>query len=677
MSFAAPAALFWLALAVPIVVLYILKVRLRRVPVSTNLFWKQIYEEKPPRSIWQYLRHLLSLLLQLLMLALLTFAVADPLLSWQLAQARRVVLVVDRSASMQAQDVEPTRFAAAIEAAYDYVNGLRDRDEMAIVLAGSRPEVAVGMNGHVPTLRRVLEGLAPTDGPTELAPAIELARKLVGEHPHGEVVVLSDGCFGDETAATSDAPITKSTEAIDEPPSVDAPTIEHRYFATEAANIGITQFQVRRSLVDPLGYEVLVEVLNASAHGVDCRLELELDGLPVDILPFSLAGEELWSRAIEKTSLEGGTLTARLTEIGGRRSEGAGNELERSTLNALSVDDSAWAILPPRKIQNVLVVTPGNWFLQKVFEASPLVQVEVVDELPERWPDETLIVLHQLVPEKLPEGDVFVVDPQSVSDLWELGEVLAHPIITEQDQESPLMTHVRLDNVLMPQARQISPSGESHVLAGSVSGDPIYAELHRSNGRCLVLTVNLEEGDLAFRTAFPIMVSNALGWFAGVSGELNRAVATGGVAAVAVESSPTAAGDDLHLIHPSGESVALARPQSTAAVDAASPGDRGFELTIGPLDAAGLYRVAYQSSAAALETAVETEGLPASASVAVNLANARESDLRTDAARLEDDAAPIAAAAGWFSRPVWYYLAVLACLLCVTEWFLYNRRFID
>ena len=55
----------WAALAVPIVVFYILKIRLRQVPVSTTIFWQQIYDEKRPRSLWQILRHLISLLMQI------------------------------------------------------------------------------------------------------------------------------------------------------------------------------------------------------------------------------------------------------------------------------------------------------------------------------------------------------------------------------------------------------------------------------------------------------------------------------------------------------------------------------------------------------------------------------------------------------------------------------------
>ena len=57
MTFDSPSSLFWLALAVPIVIFYILKIRLRRQPVSTVMFWKQVLDEQNPRSIWQRLRH--------------------------------------------------------------------------------------------------------------------------------------------------------------------------------------------------------------------------------------------------------------------------------------------------------------------------------------------------------------------------------------------------------------------------------------------------------------------------------------------------------------------------------------------------------------------------------------------------------------------------------------------
>src|SRR3982751_5115472 len=99
MSLANPSALLWLLLVVPVVVFYVLKIRLKRVPVSTTLFWQQIFDEKKPRSLWQRLRHLVSLLAQLLLVALLVAALTEPFFSWEATAARRVILVLDNSAS--------------------------------------------------------------------------------------------------------------------------------------------------------------------------------------------------------------------------------------------------------------------------------------------------------------------------------------------------------------------------------------------------------------------------------------------------------------------------------------------------------------------------------------------------------------------------------------------------
>ena len=269
MSLAVPSALLFALIALPIIVFYILKVRLRQVHVSTNMFWKQIFDEKPPRSIWQKFRHLLSLLAQLLLLALMVFALADPILSWQATKARRIVLVVDNSASMKATDISPSRFEAAIDRAVELADGMRFRDEMAIVLAGSRPDVVLGMSGHVPTLKESLRSIEVSDNPTRLDSAIELGKQLIGDYPNGEVVVLTDGCAdlaAGESGGQGDALSANDTETssvgdpheetiadtlpLKEDSTGSNPKISWQVFATEASNVGITQFQVRRSLVD-------------------------------------------------------------------------------------------------------------------------------------------------------------------------------------------------------------------------------------------------------------------------------------------------------------------------------------------------------------------------------------------------------------------------------------------
>src|SRR5439155_6397065 len=115
--------------------------------------------------------------------------------------ARRVILVVDNSASMSANDVEPSRLGKAKDEARQVIKGLRARDEMAIVVAGTQPRVVCGLTGHQRTLLDALESVGGTDGPTKLGDATALAKRLIDEgDQHNDktrVIVLSDGCADD------------------------------------------------------------------------------------------------------------------------------------------------------------------------------------------------------------------------------------------------------------------------------------------------------------------------------------------------------------------------------------------------------------------------------------------------------------------------------------------------
>lgn len=643
MSFASPWALLWGLLAAPIIIFYILKIRLRRVPVSSVIFWNQIFEEKQARSIWQRLRHLLSLLIQLCFLGLLVFALADPFFSWEVRDARRIVVILDNSASMNASDVQPTRLEKARATVNGVIDSLRMRDEMAVVAAGTQPKVVCGLTGHQQTLRGAIQSVESTDGPTRVADAAKLARRLLAGHENGQILLLTDGCF-------QDAAETLEAEDVTWFPVGERPD-----------NVGITAFQVRRSLIDPIGYEILTVVETFGEEPVELRLELELDDEVVDVLPLELEPGKPWKRVFQKTSAEGGTLLARLDRD-----------------DVLETDNTAQAILPKRERQKVILVTPGNLFLERVFEANVLADVEVVAELPESIPNGATVVFHRDIPEKLPNADVVVVEPSNATALWKLHEKLDQPLVAEQDKDSPLMAHVRLDNVLMPEAYRVEPTTEAHTLVESAAGDPLYFSIDRPDGSVLVLTVNLDKSDLPLRTAFPILMSNALSWFSGAKGELREALATGDVAEVELppELLPTSnqqssegeavdAGTSPVLVAPDGTRSPLAVGDSAT-------------VTIGPLNRCGIWRIApadYDDQSAA--TSEAQQGQPAEeqavVQLACNLASSSESDLRAPETKPEQQ--PIATA-GFAGRPIWFYLIAAAWLLIAAEWFLYQRRWI-
>ena len=623
-----PLALAWLGLLIPIVIFYILKIRMRRVPVSTTLFWRQIFEEKQPRSIWQKLRHLLSLLVQLAFLLLVVFALSEPIFKWEISEARRLVLVVDNSASMNAADVapSPSRLAKAKDEALALIDGLRFRDEMAIIAAGTQPTVRCGMTGHQGTLREKLREIAPTDGPTRVKEAVELGRRLLANpadskgNGRASVVVLTDGGFEDASklAESNDLKVIGVGSG-------------------KTGNVGITKFQVRRSLIDPIGYQILVEVVNASESPVETRLEIDLDDNAVDVVPLTLEPGKPYRKVFEKTSADGGKLVGKIDRP-----------------DALPADNRAWAILPRRDIQPVTLVSEGNLFLEKVFEANPLVKLAVAKTAPGS-PTGGITVFHKVVPARLPPGPVLVIEPTTSTDLWTIGDVQQNPIVTKQDKDSPLMAHVRLDNVLMPEARQLKITAPKfQALATSLTNDPLYAAIDRPEGKVLVLTVELEKGDLPLQTAFPIMVANALGWFAGTKGELRESLSTGAVADLELPPSAEPGKGGLALRAPDGRT----KPLPVV----------GNKVTVGPLDECGVWSIVRPP--ADIKTKEDPKPL---LEVACNLASRPESDLRSPLKAT----ARASLASGFGGWPIWVILCAAALALAALEWYLYQRRWIS
>jgi hypothetical protein len=616
MELAAPTMLLWALLAVPVVALYLLRATPRRLPVATTMFWQQIIGEKQHRSLWWRLRYLYSLLLQLLVLLLLVAALAEPFFIWEVQQGRRIVLVLDNSASMNAPDTAGTRWAQAKAEAARFLEGLRHRDEAALMTAGTEAKLICGFTNHRRTLLELLETLPPTEGATCVPQAIGQARRLLTGASNHQIVVFTDGGFSEAGPLLS---------------AVDVRTV---LVGQTIGNLGITRFQTRRSVSDPAAYEILVEVTNSHEGAAEGRLSIDRDNIPVDEIPLRLEGKSTWTRVVDASGAEGGVLHAKL-----------------ETTGTFTADKQAWAILPARQALPVLLVTEskqiGDLYLEKVLEASPLIrqppQVMRLAQAPVPSPG-MVAIFHLQVPGKLPNGPLLVLHPQQSSELWEVGEKIVDPLVSQQEKDTLLLSHVKLEGLTLPAARRLTPKHpHTQTLATAVSGEPVLLAIDRPEGRVLVLTGDLEQGDLPLRTAFPILMSNALAWLTGQGDDLQEAVATGSTVEVTLPTSASG----LKLWAPDGRALPLAQ---------------GVErLTVGPFDQCGLWRIA-----------AEPQGQPVKV-IAVNLGSSRESDLSVP--HLEGIHPP--EQSRWLLRPVWYYLLVLVILLGIVEWYLYQRRWIQ
>src|SRR3954454_15402841 len=104
-----PAALVLLALAIPIIIFYMLRLRREELQVSSSLLWRRALQDRTANAPWQKLRRNLLLLVQLLLLLLLVLSLARPFLFTKSAAAGNLVVVLDASASMQATDEDGGR----------------------------------------------------------------------------------------------------------------------------------------------------------------------------------------------------------------------------------------------------------------------------------------------------------------------------------------------------------------------------------------------------------------------------------------------------------------------------------------------------------------------------------------------------------------------------------------
>ena len=640
-----PRAWWFALLALPVIALYILRVRLRRAPVATTLFWEQVFEERRPRAFWRRLRHPLSLLAQLLFLALLLSAILDPTLDLPGLEARRVVFVLDDSASMQATDVEPSRFESARTQLREQIRGLGARDAAALVTASSPPRVHCGLTVHRRTLLDALDAVEVRDGATAVVEAVQLARGILGTAERTRIVVLSDGGFPDAAALADDEQVV--LQRIGE----------------SAENTAITRFQVRRSLLDPLGLEVLLEVAHFGAEPRDVIVDLELDDVPLDALPLHLKPGERVVRTLEKTAMRGGVLHARLRES-----------------DALTVDDQARALLPYRSTVQVALLGEPSLFLREVLNTNPVVRLHESADVESIPVGADAVFFHQRLPAELPPGPVFVVDPQGDCDVFEVGDAIAQPLVDQQDHATPLMAHVDLADLFLPSARGIRALLPSRALATTLAGEAIYTAIDRPQGSVLVLGVDLLHGDLPLRTAFPILVDNALAHFSGTTGELMESVAT----AESIEVSLDALG--ISSLHSDATPRADSNPERGTAVPlhgaelvlrAPDGGSSVFRarhgmVRVGPFERAGIWMLERASeSDAPSQDPADAESERRAIPLAVNATDAEESDLRDHGTAPSE---PRVDSAGMLGRPLWFLLALGALLFSTLEWWLVQRR---
>jgi hypothetical protein len=196
MTFLYPAA-FWLLALIPVVfILHLLRASADRRLIPSVFLWRDLGRDPEVARRWRPPRLTLVLLLQLLAIAAAALALSSPRVT--APPGRHLVLVIDASGSMLANDEPTSRFDEAIRRARGLLAKLGPTDVVSIVRAGPHPQT-IATTVEPLTAQAKLADVHPGGGQAAMREALfvgsDIARRS-GDRAT-EMVVETDGAFVD------------------------------------------------------------------------------------------------------------------------------------------------------------------------------------------------------------------------------------------------------------------------------------------------------------------------------------------------------------------------------------------------------------------------------------------------------------------------------------------------
>lgn len=496
------------------IAMYFLKLRRRPIVVPFLPMWERLLRDQEASRLFSELRRWLSLLLHLVLVALLAFALGDPRLSERWLGGRHLVVLVDGSASMATSD--GTNGATRIEVARGelrkLVDGLSGADRMLIAQLSETVLPLSTLTDNPAELAAAVERLRSTETGTQLEVGLQFALDSLRGRREPEVIIIGDGAFRDDVEALSRR--------------LPLGDVKLRYLPVGASrpNVAITAFAVRRYPLDKSRYEVLLELVNQSDATRTVQVTLLGDGQVIDVNEFQLQPRETLARFYENLGGGNETLEAHLVTPDGS--------------DLLPVDNHAYALLPERRRSKVLVITPGNTYLEAALLLDEYLEVTTMaptDTVPDGAFDVTI-----------QDGVALTTPPSAGAQIYlnpppEGGPLSHRQRITEfgfdtWDKKSSLLSFIAPENIQVLEGTAFKLETGDKVVGASALG-PFLVTGQREARPFVALGFDPRKSDMVLRIAWPLFILNSIQFATDRDGDDYSAYSTGKVWQLPVPST--------------------------------------------------------------------------------------------------------------------------------------------
>jgi Ca-activated chloride channel homolog len=494
---AAEFTLLFAGAATVALIAYLLSFRRRAARVATAPIWRLVASRRRTP-----LRKLLALALELLVLLLLCLALADPREEpTPAAPPVYLAVALDVSASMGALEEDGTRLDQARRLVERLALGLGPRDRLLLLAMddGCRPLGAFSRDPAA--LGQALAGLVPSAVAEDVPAALEFASSaLLSEAVEAEavrrLVVVSDRFH---------------------PTGEPDPRLELWQVVVGEArdNLALTAFDLRRRGGAAKGSEVFVEVSNLGRRERRVRLALHTRAALLGEEELLVPADGQASRAYFLEPVDDPEIMASLVAPGGA-----------GAADSFSLDDRAFGLVPERVARRVLLVTPGNLFLEKALGLDPSLTLSV--RRPEQFDPASL----SATGEAAIQAAVFdgVCPATSVPSLYfappggpgcpfSVAEEVTAPVLGPVRGDHPVTGDLNLVDLQAQAVRRLVPEPGDLEL-WSDDGGPIMLARERGGLKLLGVGLDPARSDLPLRVAFPLLLHNTLAWFLGEEPDL-------------------------------------------------------------------------------------------------------------------------------------------------------------
>ena len=653
------------ALVVPsLLVLYFLKLRRREQVVPSTLLWRKAIQDLQVNAPFQKLRRNLLLLLQMLLLLLLVLALARPVANYYRGAGQTTVIVIDRSASMSAHDMKGglTRLEDAKRRAKELVDSMQRGATAMVVAFDDSGEVLQPFTTDTALLRQAIDRIQPTDRKSSLKMAYQLAdaqlmfipeQNRTNKEPP-DIHVYTDGRVIDGNDL-----------------SVQGKVVFERIGSEEAGNIGVVALSAKRNYENPVQVQVFARFANFGPQPAETFVNLTLDGKPVDtgqstrlfLLPERWTDEQrtTWERTNGRAASASIDFPMELTT-----SAVIGIEHTNKENDVLKADDAARVVVPPPKQLSVLLVTDGNYFLEKAVQSQNLKNPATLT--PEAYEDKVggpdfnydVILFDRYTPQKMPAAGNFIyfgacpngLKLKAATDAQGRYQMVEDVGVLDWKRDHPILRNLAMQKLYVAEALKLEGAAEnSEVLLDGLKCPLVV--LHREGkGVHLVVAFDLLQSNWPMKVSFPIFLFNSLQFMAvGANMDVRQSLEPGATPRI----PRTASLEGL-------KQVTVKGPPGWGNRTVKIPEAGDFALP--PLDRVGLYTTdppvpQFEQVAVNLLDPVESNVLPAAATNALGgvAVEVREADANKSRMEL------------W-----WWVVACAALPLLMIEWWVYTRR---